>query len=352
MTAIVTSSPAKIILCGDHGVNRAQPALATAVDKRTVCRVSPRTDGEFCFVSGSRSELCSREQLMTFKAEIDGLRRAEALDDIRERARDFFAPTRYVLAHIIQAVGGPGLDIEWRSSVPVSSGLGSGAAASTSMALAAFHLAGHKPAPGEIIDAAWQGDIIAHGGIASSLDSSTITLGGLIRFTVKEGAEPLPVTAALPLVIGAIEVQGRSTAALNTRVRKYLEAHPAKMHLFRDMGYLVRQIIGAIQANDLVTLGHLFNLHQLIQDKIGTCAPENEALLEAAIGAGALGAKISGAGGGGIIIALAEPDRQAAVAEAIEAAGGTSYRVTTGTAGVQVEPGETWWETVTAGGVK
>jgi mevalonate kinase len=86
----------------------------------------------------------------------------------------------------------------------------------------------------------------------------------------------------------------------------------------------------------------LLNLHQLIQDKIGTSAPENEHLIEAAIGAGALGAKISGAGGGGIIIALAEPERQQAVAAAIDAAGGQSFIVTTGTEGARIEPQEAW----------
>ena len=113
------------------------------------------------------------------------------------------------------------------------------------------------------------------------------------------------------------------------------------MHLFRDMGYLVRHILVALEQNDLPTLGHLLNLHQLIQDKIGVCAPENEALIEAAIGAGALGAKISGAGGGGIIIALVEPDKQVAVAEAITAAGGDSYMITTGVSGVRLEPEST-----------
>jgi mevalonate kinase len=342
MTTIVTSAPAKIILCGDHGVNRQQPALATTVDMRTVCRVSTRSDDGYTFQSGDQAEECSRARLLSFKAEIGALREAKNLDQIRERARDFFAPTRYVLAHVIEQVGGPGLDIEWRSAVPISSGLGSGAAASTSMALAAFHLAGHKPASDEVIFAAWQGDMIAHGGIASSLDSSTITLGGLIQYTVADGAEPLPISTSLPLVIGETFVADRSTAKLNTIVRKYLEAHPAKMHLFGDMGYLVRQIAAALKTNDLVTLGHLFNLHQLIQEKIGTCAPENEQLIEAAISAGALGAKISGAGGGGIIIALVEPDRQPDVAAAIEAARGRSYIVNTGTPGIRVEPLANW----------
>ncbi len=342
MATIVTSAPAKIILCGDHGVNRQQPALATTVDMRTLCRVSTRTDDGFTFRSGNQVEECTHARLMSFKAEMDALRATQDLDQIRERARDFFAPTCYVLAYVVEQAGGPGLDIEWRSSVPISSGLGSGAAASTSMALAAFRLAGHEPTSDEVIFAAWQGDMIAHGGIASSLDSSTITLGDLIRYTVADGAEPLPISTSLPLVIGEAFVSDRSTAKLNTIVRKYLEAHPAKMHLFGDMGYLVRQIVTALETNDLITLGHLFNLHQLIQEKIGTCAPENEQLIEAAIGAGALGAKISGAGGGGIIIALVEPDRQTGVAAAIEAAGGRSYVVTTGTPGIRVEPIENW----------
>jgi mevalonate kinase len=342
MSTIVTSAPAKIILCGDHGVNRQQPALATAVNMRTICRVTTRADQVYSFRSGQHYETCPRDRLFAFKAEVDDLRTAQALDEIREQARDFFAPTRYVLAYVVERAGGPGLDIEWRSSVPISSGLGSGAAASTSMALGAFHAAGHQPEPDEVIFAAWQGDIIAHGGIGSSLDSSTITLGGLIRYTVTGGAEPLSIATALPLVIGEARVEGRSTAKLNTIVRKYLESHPAKMHLFRDMGYLVQQIIVAMEKNDLVTLGHLLNLHQLIQEKIGTAAPENEELIAAAIGAGALGAKISGAGGGGIIIALVEPAEQAAAAAAIEAAGGRSYIVTTGTPGISLEPEETW----------
>ena len=178
MASVITSAPAKIILGGDHGVNRQQPALATAVDMRTLCRTTTRPDQKYGFRSGHRSEICTQERLFAFKAEVDGLRQAEALDEIRERARDFFAPTRYVLAHVIERVGGPGLDIEWRSSVPVSSGLGSGAAASVSMAWAAFLAAGQQPAPDDVIFVAWQGDTIAHGGVASSLDSSTIALGG------------------------------------------------------------------------------------------------------------------------------------------------------------------------------
>ena len=342
MPMLITSSPSKIILCGDHGVNRAQPALSTASDMRTLCRVSTRTDTGYSLRSGERFEEGDRERLLAFKAFVDELREKGQLDEIREVARDFFATTRYVLSFVVARAGGPGLDVEWRSSIPVSSGLGSGAAASTSLALGAYKLSGHEPTPKEVIWTSWQGDMIAHGGIASALDSSTSVLGGLIRFTVADGAVPLAITSSLPLVVGQSFVKDRSTAKLNTTVRKYLEAQPARMHLFKDMGWLVRNIERAIAENDLPTLGHLFNLHNLIQAKIGTVAPENEAQIEAAIGAGALGAKVSGAGGGGIIIAVAEPNIQPAVISAISATGGRAFAVNTGAPGTRVEPAEIW----------
>ena len=342
MLTLVTSSPSKIILCGDHGVNRAQPALSTASDMRTYCRVSTRADTRYSLRSGERFEDNSQEYLLAFKAHVDGLRERSQLDEIREIARDFFAPTRYVLSFIVEQVGGPGLDVEWLSSIPISSGLGSGAAASTSMALAAYQLCGDEPTSEAVIWAAWQGDMIAHGGVASALDSSTSVHGGLIRFTVADGAVPLPISSTLPLVVGQSFVKDRSTAKLNTIVRKYLEAEPARMHLFTDMGWIVNQIETALDSQDLPTLGHLFNLHNLIQAKIGTVAPENEAQIEAAIGASALGAKVSGAGGGGIIIALTETQNQPAVIAAIEAVGGRAFAVNTGAPGARVEPESVW----------
>ena len=339
--SLTASSPGKIILFGEHAVNRQQPAIATAVDLRVFCRATTRDDEVYTFCSKPHKETCDRESLMAFKKEVDRLRSTSAFDDIRERARDFFAPARYVLAHVIERVDCPGLDIEWKSPLPIGSGLGSGAAASTAMVLASMESSGYHPKPDEIAFLAWQGDYIAHGGIASSLDSGTCAYGGLIKYTVAEGPEPLPFGMSLPLVIGDTQVQ-KNTATINTYVRKWLEAHPARIHLFRDIGYLVQQAVRALETGDLTTLGQLMNIHQLIQEKIGTSCREIENLIEASIGAGALGAKISGSGGGGIIIALADYDHQAKVADAIEKAGGRSMAVKAGAEGTHIEPYESW----------
>jgi mevalonate kinase len=336
MTTFIASAPAKIILFGEHAVNRQQPALATAVDLRLTCRVTTRADDHYLFRSGDLVKSSDRAALLTAKREIDGLRQAQAYEEIRQRGRDYFAPTSYVLAHVVEQFGGPGLEIEWRSDLPSGGGLGSGAAASCALALAAGKAAGVDLTPQQVAWLAWQGDIIAHGGVASGLDSGASALGGLIRYTLAEGPQPLAAQVKLPIVIGNTRVRAK-TAAANTRVRTWLAAHPERMHLFQEMGLLGRHAEQALTAQDLPTLGQLMNLNQLLLEKIGVCHPMNERLVEAALRAGALGAKISGSGGGGIIIALCEPDQQQAVAAAIDAAGGQSLITTTGCSGAQVE---------------
>lgn len=333
---VVASAPAKVILFGEHGVNRQQPALATAIDLRLTCRVTPRTDDRYGFASGNQQYEVNRAALLAYKAKIDHLRQAQALDEIRQHARHFFAPTQYVLAHVVEQMGGPGLNMEWHSALPTGGGLGSGAAASSALALAAAHVAGHTLSTTQVAHLAWQGDIIAHGGVASGLDSGASALGGLIRYTLTAGPQPLASKATLPLVVGYTQVQA-NTAEVNTRVRTWLAAHPERMHLFQEMGLLERQAESALATDDLGLFGHLMNLNQLILEKIGVCHPMNERLIEAALAAGALGAKISGSGGGGIMIALTEKEQQATVAQAIEAAGGRALITSAGCPGVRVE---------------
>lgn len=335
---IVTSAPAKIILFGEHGVNRQQPALATAIDLRLTCRVSTRNNDHYQLRSGQLEQGFDLTGLLRYKAEIDALRQSQNFDKIRQQARDYFAPTKYVLAHVVEAHSGPGLEVEWRSELPSGGGLGSGAAASAALALAAGHAAGVELTAQQVAWYAWQGDIIAHGGVASGLDSGASAVGGLIRYTLADGPQPLPTQVALPIVVGNTGVRAK-TAEVNTKVRTWLADHPERMHLFAEMGWLEGQAEEALAEQDLPKLGHLMNLNQLLLEKLGVCHPMNERLIKAALRAGALGAKISGSGGGGIIIALTEPERQTAVAAAIDAAGGRSLVTMAGCPGVRNENG-------------
>ncbi len=345
MTEAVASAPGKVILFGEHGIHRGQASITTAVDLRTSCRVCVRQDSRYSFTSGTVREEGDRDRLVAFKARVDVLREANTLNEIAGMTKDFFVPARYVMATFVERFDAPGLDVEWQSTLPIGSGLGSGAAAFTSMVLAAAGASGLDLSSEEVIFIAWQGDVIAHGGYGSSLDSSTCTYGGMISYTLAEKAKRLPYDLSLPLVIGDTLIE-HSTSRVNTHLRLWLEESPSRMHVFSDMGYLIERFMVALGQADIPALGRLMNIHQLLQEKMGTSCTESDTLVEAAIGSGALGAKISGSGCGGIVIALSEPGQQDRVAAAMEAAGGKSYVVQTNAAGACLEPDRAWTASV------
>lgn len=94
------------------------------------------------------------------------------------------------------------------------------------------------------------------------------------------------------------------------------------MNYFHTIGALSRAAVPALARGDWDELGRLMNLNQLVLEKIGVSCSECDLLIEAALSAGAFGAKISGSGGGGIMIAITSPEKKQTVADAIVAAGG------------------------------
>ena len=95
----------------------------------------------------------------------------------------------------------------------------------------------------------------------------------------------------------------------------------------RNVGELSTEAVEAIRDGDLRTLGELMISNHEILRKIGVSSQSLDHLVEVSMKAGALGAKLTGAGGGGCIIALAEKDARQAVADAIEGSGGKAYIV-------------------------
>ena len=229
-----------------------------------------------------------------------------------------------------------GFEVSWESEVPVGSGLGSGAAAAASLAAAAFRAADATPEPRELAWVAWQADVIAHGGMGTGLDTSASALGGIVRYSLGDGPRPVAPKVMPPLVVGDTLLRA-STASSNTASRTWLEEHPMRSHLLHEMGMLVEQAQEALEAGDLPLLGHLMNLNQLIKEKLGMSVPMIETLVEASLGAGALGTKISGKGSGGIIVALAPPGKEQDIAQAIEAVGGKAIVPAIGVRGATIE---------------
>jgi len=336
--AVVATAPGKAILFGEHAINRGQPAIATAVGLYARCTVAVAAEPGYRLRSRSHEELVSAAAVATLAEQVDTHLAGSDYDSIRRiAAMDYFAPAKYILAAMVGHGLPEGLDVEWISEVPRSAGLGSGGAAFTSLVAAMSGLL--QQPPDRVQHARWahRGDIIAHGGIASPLDTQTSLLGGVIRLDLGQQkdrlAESLPCAPGLTLVIGNTHL-GAATGEINARVRRWLAKQPRRgMAYFEAIGALGRAAIPLLQRGEWAELGRLFTLNQLVLEKIGVSSPELDRLIDAALEAGAWGAKLSGSGGGGIMIALVRPETRHDVAQAIVAVGGEALTPAVGVPG-------------------
>ena len=209
------------------------------------------------------------------------------------------------------------------SDIPVGANLGSGAATSVAAARATAAFFGQTLSPEELSALAFDVEQMHHG-TPSGIDNTVIAFEQPVWFIRGQPPEVLPAASALPLVIGDT---GESTptrvpvgdvrAAWQRDTEKY-EA------LFDDIARLVKLSRDALLSDNLAQLGAAMNANHALLQTLTVSDADLDALCVAARGAGALGAKMSGGGRGGNMIALARnPAHAAAVADALVAAGAT-----------------------------
>lgn len=350
LRTIITKAPAKAILLGEHAVNRGQAALAVSVGLYSTCTLSypdeienrrdghPQSSNEgYVFQTAEQSHIATRSSILELATTIDHLLLTSQYEAIQRIAqKDFFAAAKYVIAAQGETLPRT-MHISLASEIPPCAGLGSGGSIFVALAAA---LASIQPQTQEwhAQAARWalRGDIIAHGGTASGLDTQTSLYGQVIRYTAHGQGESIPCADGLHLIIGNTQIFA-ATSQVNARVRSWLNEQPVRLHYFQEIGLLVKQAEIALEQGNWTELGHLLNLNQLLLERIGVSCPEIERLNEAALAAGALGAKLSGSGGGGIMIALVPSVSVESVAQAIHTAGGIAIIAPTRVAGATVQ---------------
>ncbi len=219
------------------------------------------------------------------------------------------------------------IDCPWAvdSTIPPGAGLGSSAALSVALVRAAFAEAGAGPDDATLIRAATRVEGVFHGR-SSGLDPAVVVLG---RPVLREAGGTLSVVPwRLPVrdLVLALAPGERRTAQAILRTQAFASAHPDRFGALRDEASdLVREVAALLadpsgQVGE-ARLGRLLTRNHAMLAELGVSTSDLDRLVAAALGAGASGAKLCGAGLGGVVLALPPPGGVDAVSAALAGAG-------------------------------
>ncbi|MEM4829184.1 MAG: mevalonate kinase [Nitrososphaerota archaeon] len=294
------SAPGKVILFGEHFVVHGAPALVASIDLRAAAIVE--------------------------RAESGGVRLSDGSKD---------NPAVKAVEHVLRRLGASAsLIIEIESRIPQSVGLGSSAALAASSSAAALHLLAGRLDLNLILESSHEGEKIIHY-MPSGIDTSIATFGGIGVYARSSGYKKLDIALEEILVVNT--GMRRRTGDMVLRVRGFAEREPERFkQLLDEAGRIIEEGLDALRSRDLERLGMLMSRNQELLRVVGVSSPELEEAIAMCLDAGAYGAKLTGAGGGGCVIAAADPDKMDEIISRISGRFEV-FRVRLGVEGVRVE---------------
>lgn len=315
-----SSAPGKIILFGEHAVVYGRPALAVPVTQ-------VHADVEIS--DSARAGIWVDAPDVNLHAELNTLPSDHPLASVIHNF--LFLSSRVSpspLTPLPQGEGKfPNIEINISSTIPVASGLGSGAAVTVALTRA---LSSHLKFPmndEEVNAFAYEIEKLHHG-TPSGIDNTVITYAKPVYFIKGQLIEIFKVGLPFTIVIADTGVSAPTKESVGD-VRKLWEADQAKWErVFDRVGSIVEEARRAIESGTWNLLGAWMNENHRLLQQMTVSSPELDTLVSAALNAGALGAKMSGGGRGGNMIALVADSNADAVASALKQAGARSTIIT------------------------
>jgi mevalonate kinase len=314
MNMVTVSAPGKVILFGEHAVVYGKPALVGAIDKRTFVKLDTRDDDTI--------SINSDMEPYTLSFSIDELGVASGFPYIRKAIELAF-----------ENIGKKtGLDIEISSEFPHASGLGSSASVSTATILAVHEALGGKIPKNELAKLGHKVEFEVQGA-ASPTDTAIATFGGVLF--IESGKDVYQkMDARLPLVVGYTGIE-RSTKVLVENVRALREKSPDMVDsIIENIEKITCEAKERIEKGE--EIGELMDLNHGLLASLGVSNFLLDRCVRAARDAGAKGAKLTGAGGGGCMIAYVT-EHEEEVAKAIEECGCETFYSVVSSEGVRIE---------------
>ena len=295
-----SSAPGKIILFGEHAVVYGRPALAVPVTK-------VHADVE---VSDS-----ARKGIWIDAPDVD------LHAELNMLASDHpIASVIHNFLFLARVSPFPNLEIEISATIPVASGLGSGAAVTVALTRAlAAHL-GHSMNDEDVNAFTYEIEKIHHG-TPSGIDNTVITYARPVYFVKGQPPETFRAGEPFTIVIADTGIAAPTRESV-ADVRKLWESDKKRWeNVFAEIGDISFAARRVIEEGWVKMLGALMDENQTLLQQMTVSSPELDTLVEAAHQAGALGAKLSGGGRGGNMIALVEPEHAETISRSLKEAG-------------------------------
>ena len=353
-------APGKIILFGEHAVVYGQPALAVPVNQvhadvevSNIHRAGIWINAPDIRLHAEHSRLALDDALA---AVISMVYAETGIDVIASGAKQSPLTHTEIAASQKDAPRNDseeGIEIKITSTIPLASGLGSGAAVSVAIIRALSAHLGQPFTDEQVNEIAYEVEKIHHG-TPSGIDNTVVTYSKPIYFfkappsvppasggetgsspltrkmpeEQKGGIEFLNVAKPFTIIIGDTGIPAPTKESV-ADVRKLWEQDKRKMEmLFGVAGSLAEVARQSIEGGYPERLGPLMNENQRVLTEMGVSSPELDKLVAASLNAGASGAKLSGGGRGGNMIALSTKEKAPTIVEALYEAGAKNVIVT------------------------
>jgi mevalonate kinase len=309
---IKASAPGKVILWGEHAVVYDKLGIATAVDKRCSVKIDYNKDGNVLIDSKGLGlkEYLSRDELFALFEEVEDLKKKKDFDKLKEVAKkDKLTPSFFVTAGLMRRYGFKPVEVSIETEVPKN--LGSSSSIFSALSLGVSKFLGKDLSKKDISDFAYEGDVIAHGGLPSGIDTSIVTFGGYIQYKKSEGVKPLDVRFELPLIFTDSGEPAKTSEAVH-HVRKQREENQKYVDQVLDrLDNISIQSLNALGKQNIEIMGKLMTDYYSELRKLDVSTKKLDEIIEIAIENNALGAKPTGGWCGGCCIVLAKDQRQA-----------------------------------------
>ena len=290
-----SSAPGKVILFGEHFVVYNNPAIVAAINKRI--RVDAQTNDESCINIKSGQD--------TLSVPISKVRDHLEAADI---SSSFLYPILKCVEHVALDRQNPklGLNLDIHSQVPNGEGLGSSAASCVATVGSLYYLNANYER-NRVYETAKIMERNIHTN-SSGIDCYVSTFGGIVNYEPAKGFSNIRPKNKFVFIIGTTGVK-HSTGEIVTQVKRFREKNSS---LFKDLcskaSVICNKAINSVLEGNESELGKMLTENHKLLVTLGVSHPAIEELIDICLDNGAIGAKLTGAGRGGAMIALIPSD--------------------------------------------